>query len=155
MIFFFEKPYIFISRFMMNWEKKITNGTFITIHVFIRVSRCDNLEWKSHKEKSHTINMWQLFFLFLFWKECHINNMLKIKHITIFVTFVTFFWKNWKCYFPKNDERKMTLTKWYKKSRDNNTGIYLGTIGTKGTSKPHLFREGIFFIRCFSGIKNH
>lgn len=22
MIFFFEKPYIFISRFMMNWEKK-------------------------------------------------------------------------------------------------------------------------------------
>lgn len=49
----------------------------------------------------------------------------------------------------------MALTKCYKKSRNNNTGIYLGTIGTIGTSNPLLFGEGIFFIRHFPGIKNH
>lgn len=144
-----------ISSFHALWwtEKKKSQTEHLSQYMYLSGFRdVTILNGKVTKKKSHTNNMWQLFLLFLFWKECHTSNILKIKHIALFVTFVTFFWKNSTCDFPKNDERKMTLTKWYKKSRDNNTSIYLGTIGTKGTSKPHLFRKGIFFIRCFSGI---
>ena len=144
-----------ISSFHALWwtEKKKSQTEHLSQYMYLSGFRdVTILNGKVTKKKSHTNNMWQLFLLFLFWKECHTNNMLKIKHIALFVTFVTFFWKNWKCYFIKNDERKMALTKWYKKSRNNNTGIYLGTIGT---SNPLLFGEGIFFIRHFPGIKNH
>lgn len=110
-----------ISSFHALWwtEKKKSQTEHLSQYMYLSGFRdVTILNGKVTKKKSHTNNMWQLFLLFLFWKECHTSNMLKIKHIALFVTFVTFFEKIQHAIFPKT-----TNEKWLWQNDTNKAGI--------------------------------